>query len=492
MFKCYRCSREASHFCENSEVLLCSDHISTHLNDGCKENILCFDSPIIEEYSECISNRLQSDFNQVKNHMKTIINLLSNLHKQISNIEKIALRSLFTLRKNFSNQIKKLKERTLTMNEAKIIFEKNLNFQSENFDKNSKIILKCFLKMLSNTADELLIIKNNNEPRVKNEENKGETKFTASTRKTLNKRSNSDKKIKIKLSGPTEKKDAFSFLNKNLFDPSNKNVETKFIEDNPTSTTVLNNENQIKKVKSEEIYKIWECKCDALNFDGWEICNQCKRVKPGLRGWVCPHCNFRNKSQNIVQCEGCRNYKDLKNCDAKNYPGKNPCDQLILPCKKKEKTDFSSNFLDNSPKVIKTERINEGMYLNSYSTGISIDKTFFKTTFQDSSHIVVRDTPISYMKEPGILICSDCHKDRKECMGQSPILENNSVANIEGMKSSNKFINSAKNNFNESIKLNIISNQISKPDIEVSGASKNIDVNKQAMRSKSLPKKPKY
>lgn len=554
MFKChYQCTKETSHFCENSEILLCSEHISKHLNDGCKENFLGFNSPVIEKYSEYISNRLQSNYNQINKHVKTVINSLSNLHKQINIIEKEALRPLLILRKDFLSKIKKLNKRTLTMNEAKKISETDLEVHSEHLVKYSENIKKYFLKMLTIANTKLLIIKKNIEPQVKNNENKGETKIIALARKKLDKKSSSDKKI--------------NFLKSNY-----KNAETKFINDNPTSTIILNNENQIKKVESEEIFKFWECECKASNCDNWEACIKCGKIKPGLRGWICTHCSFRNKSQNIVQCEKCLNYKNLKNCksddrqelqkheffDKKKISVKNQYGQLNSPCKNNEKTIISSGRLDNSPEIIKTEKTNEEMYLNSYGIGISIDKTFFNP-FQDSSYIVVRDKEenyavknfekvespliikpdspenfkehipkeeqprlrsnspneslnkerkdikISCMKEPlisicnscsyaegkGIPICSNCNKDRKECIGQSSMLEKNIVANIEEMKSSiclNESRIPTKINFNENIKLSGNINQHQK-DIVINSSSMNRNMNKQAMRSKSLPKK---
>ena len=55
--------------------------------------------------------------------------------------------------------------------------------------------------------------------------------------------------------------------------------------------------------------KGWKCRCNAANELDWDVCQTCHELKPGLIGWVCKLCQFRN-SIHSYRCDSCDNFKD--------------------------------------------------------------------------------------------------------------------------------------------------------------------------------------
>lgn len=54
----------------------------------------------------------------------------------------------------------------------------------------------------------------------------------------------------------------------------------------------------------------WECKCGELNLDSFEVCTKCSEIKPGLSGWVCKSCSFRNDNYFSI-CTACYECKGI-------------------------------------------------------------------------------------------------------------------------------------------------------------------------------------
>lgn len=147
MFTCSFCSSNATHFCDNSRLLVCDKDISTYIKKGYKGNLLSFDFPLKKEYSEAVSKKLELYISQINELIRTILGSLSVFYANINKIEKNAIKTLITLQNTYSNQIKKLYEKTLTMNEAKDIYDTELKIDSQNLDSELKRLGKHFSEL---------------------------------------------------------------------------------------------------------------------------------------------------------------------------------------------------------------------------------------------------------------------------------------------------------------------------------------------------------
>jgi hypothetical protein len=58
----------------------------------------------------------------------------------------------------------------------------------------------------------------------------------------------------------------------------------------------------------------WVCACKTSNLDDWEICKSCDGLKPGLEGWVCKFCKYRNEKTYTLSCELCEKHQDDWKC----------------------------------------------------------------------------------------------------------------------------------------------------------------------------------
>lgn len=84
---------------------------------------------------------------------------------------------------------------------------------------------------------------------------------------------------------------------------------------NPAKVFTEGQDLETKLVKDQNMQEInvkeWKCKCNGVNSDEWEVCQTCHKVKPGLSGWVCEFCNYRN-TMNTYRCESCDVSKNSK------------------------------------------------------------------------------------------------------------------------------------------------------------------------------------
>ena len=94
-----------------------------------------------------------------------------------------------------------------------------------------------------------------------------------------------------------------------------KLLTAKISQNPPVALDVLAKKLDIAKVESipsmSQTYekKGWKCRCNATNELNWEVCQTCHELKPGLVGWVCKLCKFRNSIYSH-RCDSCDSYKD--------------------------------------------------------------------------------------------------------------------------------------------------------------------------------------
>lgn len=157
MFKFYDCEEESTHFCESSEVPMCKKHASAHIKEGCKENLLTFNSPLVSQYSKILSDKLQSHTDGINAAITKLINFIFIFNIQQTNIEKNAL---IVLRKAFSNQMIRIFEKDLIMKEANEIFQVDLNIDIEKFDRGLNKLKNSFTKLFFGATEKFLAIKN--------------------------------------------------------------------------------------------------------------------------------------------------------------------------------------------------------------------------------------------------------------------------------------------------------------------------------------------
>lgn len=86
---------------------------------------------------------------------------------------------------------------------------------------------------------------------------------------------------------------------------------------------------ELSSIKSghfnDDLTNNWECKCGETNKDLFEVCINCSEIKPGLSGWVCKKCCFRNDDVYSF-CEACHEFRsrmsESKILDDVEYSGK--------------------------------------------------------------------------------------------------------------------------------------------------------------------------
>ena len=53
---------------------------------------------------------------------------------------------------------------------------------------------------------------------------------------------------------------------------------------------------------------VWRCECGEKILNDFDVCVSCHRVKPGVKGWVCDQCTFKNDDY-LSRCSGCHEYR---------------------------------------------------------------------------------------------------------------------------------------------------------------------------------------
>lgn len=93
-------------------------------------------------------------------------------------------------------------------------------------------------------------------------------------------------------------------------DNSDKKGEAKLQDNAPESSRSALHKEYLKNQLGQSSNK-WKCECGKENELDWNICQKCKKIKPGVTGWVCKICTFFNKER-IYNCEGCGQYNSTE------------------------------------------------------------------------------------------------------------------------------------------------------------------------------------
>ncbi|OMJ66884.1 hypothetical protein SteCoe_36120 [Stentor coeruleus] len=329
MFKCYYCKEDASRFCENGHVLVCNNHIPEHLNEGCKENLVTFDSPIIEEFSKVVTEKLQSLIEELNNAIHKFLNFISVIDTHKTTVGKNAIDAAISLQNIYSNQIKSIYERNLTMKEAKEIYQIELNINIDNFDSElnqiKKSLSNMFCRNIENILGSIKKIKTINE----NYNNKGSITRESKNNRILNPETSKNelksrqdletKTLELKIS-----QEKIEFGNSGLSNKQNcKTEDEKNKKSGNDDSYLINKRNLLKqnldststlpqslKVNMNIFIKTWRCACGNESDETWEVCPKCYKLKPGIKGWVCKTCKIRNPPEILSTCHLCRIYNN--------------------------------------------------------------------------------------------------------------------------------------------------------------------------------------
>ena len=97
------------------------------------------------------------------------------------------------------------------------------------------------------------------------------------------------------------------------------NIEDKVIFERPKPRIVEKIE-RIERVKKSinsafpEYKPNMLCECGKSNEDSWEVCPKCNlKLKPGIFGWICKFCTFRNDDERAYCSYSCFNYRGVNN-----------------------------------------------------------------------------------------------------------------------------------------------------------------------------------
>ena len=76
----------------------------------------------------------------------------------------------------------------------------------------------------------------------------------------------------------------------------------------------------------------WTCSCQVINIINPNFCDSCRKLKPGVEGWICGFCTYFNNDNLHSECEICKNLRSFT-----------PSSNSKKIYQKKSSTNFNSN-----------------------------------------------------------------------------------------------------------------------------------------------------
>ncbi|OMJ66886.1 hypothetical protein SteCoe_36122 [Stentor coeruleus] len=132
MFYCKYCDFDAEWECNSSQTFMCSNHVQNHVLEGCLQNILKLEMPILPDLAEIIYKEIKNRIQGLEKCSDFINELTSNVLSSIISNHYKALKKIQDLIKEYELLLKKAKKLDLSMSEARSFTSTSLIFPQIN------------------------------------------------------------------------------------------------------------------------------------------------------------------------------------------------------------------------------------------------------------------------------------------------------------------------------------------------------------------------